>query len=113
MRWSTRSSPRPAAATSRGCSPCSPPTSSFERKVPTGRPPARGADNVAAQSGIGSRPDALTHPVLVDGLPGLLVTIGGRPDTVVAFTVSGGAITAMRALTDPNRLAQVVPSWVA
>jgi RNA polymerase sigma-70 factor, ECF subfamily len=31
----------------------------------------------------------------------------------MAFTVTGGAITAIRMLTDPDRLAQVVPSWVA
>jgi RNA polymerase sigma-70 factor, ECF subfamily len=37
----------------------------------------------------------------------------GRPDTVMAFTVTGGAITVIRALTDPDRLAQIVPSWVA
>ena len=30
----------------------------------------------------------------------------------MAFTVTGGAVTAIRALTDPARLAQVVPSWV-
>jgi RNA polymerase sigma-70 factor, ECF subfamily len=51
--------------------------------------------------------------VLVDGLPGVLITLDGRPVTVMAFTVTGGAITAIRALTDPGRLAQVVPSWVA
>lgn len=32
---------------------------------------------------------------------------------VMAFTVADGAITAIRTLTDPDRLAQVVPSWVA
>jgi hypothetical protein len=31
----------------------------------------------------------------------------------MAFTVADGAVTAIRALTDPDRLAQVVPSWVA
>jgi hypothetical protein len=29
------------------------------------------------------------------------------------LTVAGGAITVIRTLTDPDRLAQVVPSWVA
>jgi hypothetical protein len=38
---------------------------------------------------------------------------GGQPLTVMALTVTDGAITAIRALTDPGRLAQVVPSWVA
>lgn len=39
--------------------------------------------------------------------------VSGRPVMVMAFTVADGAITAIRTLTDPDRLAQVVPSWVA
>jgi hypothetical protein len=31
----------------------------------------------------------------------------------MAVTVTGGAITAIGVLTDPDLLAQVVPSWVA
>ncbi len=30
-----------------------------------------------------------------------------------ALTVAGGAITVIRTLTHPDRLVQVVPSWVA
>jgi len=37
---------------------------------------------------------------------------GGRPVMIMAFTVADGAITAIRTLTDSDRLAQVVPSWV-
>jgi RNA polymerase sigma-70 factor (ECF subfamily) len=37
----------------------------------------------------------------------------GRPVTIMAFTVTGGVITAIRVLTDQGRLAQIVPSWVA
>jgi RNA polymerase sigma factor (sigma-70 family) len=75
----------------------------------------RGAREVAARAraGAGPRPDVLTHPVRVDGVPGVLVTAGGKPVTVMAFTVSGGVITAIRVLGDPDRLAQAVPSWVA
>jgi hypothetical protein len=32
---------------------------------------------------------------------------------IMAFTVADRALTAVRTLTDPDRLAQVVPSWVA
>ena len=46
-------------------------------------------------------------------VPGALVTVGGRPVTVIAFTVADAAVTAIRTLADPDRLAQVVPSWVA
>jgi hypothetical protein len=41
-----------------------------------------------------------------------LITVRGRPVTVMAFTVAAGAITAIRLLTDPDRLAQIVPSWI-
>ncbi len=51
--------------------------------------------------------------MLIDGVPGILITVGGRPVMVMAFTVADGAITAIRTLTDADRLAQVVPSWVA
>jgi ketosteroid isomerase-like protein len=80
---------------------------------PKGTAVFRGAREVAGQVGIGARRDAVLHPALVDGVPGVLVTLGGRPATVIAFTVTDGAITTMRTLTDPDRLAQIVPSWLA
>jgi RNA polymerase sigma factor (sigma-70 family) len=75
----------------------------------------RGAGEVAGRATTGARPrpDALAHPALIDGVPGVLITVGGRPVMVMAFTVADGAITAIHTLTDPDRLAQVVPSWVA
>jgi RNA polymerase sigma-70 factor (ECF subfamily) len=62
---------------------------------------------------MGARPGALAHPVLVDGVPGVLFTVDGRPVTIMAFTVANSAITAIRVLNDQGLLAQVVPSWVA
>ena len=75
----------------------------------------RGASEVAGRATTAARPrlDALAHPALIDGVPGILITVGGRPVMVMAFTVADGAITAIRTLTDADRLAQVVPSWVA
>ena len=35
---------------------------------------------------------------------------GGRPVTVMAFTVADDAVAAIRALTGPDQLAQAVPS---
>ncbi len=75
----------------------------------------RGAGEVAGRATMAAHPraDALAHPALIDGAPGVLITVGGRPVMVMVFTVADGAITAIRTLTDPDRLAQVVPSWVA
>jgi RNA polymerase sigma factor (sigma-70 family) len=73
----------------------------------------RGARKVAGQASMGARPDAKGHPALVNGDPGVLITVDGRPLTLMAFTVDGGRITAIRMLADPAVLAQIVPSWVA
>jgi RNA polymerase sigma-70 factor, ECF subfamily len=73
----------------------------------------RGAREIATRARMGARSAALAHPVLVDGLPGVLFMMDGRPVTIMAFTVTGGVITAIRVLTDQGRLAQIVPSWVA
>jgi RNA polymerase sigma factor (sigma-70 family) len=91
------------------------PEVAFRAQGPEGVVVVRGAGQVAARAtiGAGPRPGARLHPALVDGVPGVLVTVGGRPVTAMAFTVTGGAITAIRALTDSDRLAQAVPSWVA
>jgi RNA polymerase sigma-70 factor, ECF subfamily len=80
---------------------------------PEGTVVVRGAGEVAAQASRFARPGALTHPVLVDGVPGVLVTAGGRAVTVLAFSVTDGVVTAIHGLTDPARLGQIVPSWVA
>lgn len=80
---------------------------------PEGTVVVLGAGEVAARARAGARPGALARPVLVDGLPSVLVMVGGQPVTVMAFTVADGAITAIHLLTDPDRLAQVVPSWIA
>ena len=85
----------------------------LQAQGPEGTFVARGADRIAARATTFARPDALAHPVLVDGVPGVLITVGGRPVTVMAFAVTNGAIAAIHALTAPTRLGQVVPSWVA
>jgi RNA polymerase sigma-70 factor, ECF subfamily len=79
---------------------------------PDGTVVIRGAGQVVAQATAYARPDALVYPALVDGVPGVLVTVRGRPVTVMAFTVTDGAVTAIHALTAPTLLGQVVPSWV-
>jgi RNA polymerase sigma-70 factor (ECF subfamily) len=79
---------------------------------PAGTRIVRGANDVAAQASLGARSGGQGHPALVDGSLGILITVGGRPVSVMAFTVADGAVSAIRLLSDPDRLAQIVPSWV-
>ena len=89
------------------------PDAELQGTTPQGTAVVRGAEQIARNARVGARPDARVYPAVVDGLPGLLVTIAGKPATVLAFTISGGRISTIRALTSPGRLAQIVPSWVA
>jgi RNA polymerase sigma factor (sigma-70 family) len=73
----------------------------------------RGADQVAGQAILGARLDTRAYPALVNGVPGALITAGGSPFILMAFTVEDGRITTIRMLSDRRRLDQLVPSWVA
>ena len=85
----------------------------FRAHGPEGTLVVQGARKVAGRASFGARKGARVHPALVDGVPGLLATLDGRPISVMTFTVADGAITAIRVLADEDLLAQVVPSWVA
>ncbi|SNQ52132.1 ECF subfamily RNA polymerase sigma-24 factor [Frankia canadensis] len=80
---------------------------------PEGSVVVGGAARVAARAAMFARPDAVVRPALVGGLPGVLVTVDGRPITVMAFTITDGTITAIRSRTDPARLGQLVPTWAS
>lgn len=45
------------------------------------------------------------HPVIIDGAAGFVATEAGVPVAVLAFTVTGGRISAIDALSGPDRLA--------
>jgi RNA polymerase sigma-70 factor (ECF subfamily) len=68
----------------------------------------RGAEPVAALL----RQARGAEPVFVDGAPAVAWMPGGRPRVVLVFTTRGDKITAIEAITDPDRLAQLelVPS---
>lgn len=51
------------------------------------------------------------RPVTVRRSTGMLIVLDGRPMFVITCTVQDGLITEMRSVTDPDRLAQIVPSW--
>src|SRR5579859_2747149 len=60
---------------------------------------------VAGQA-LGARtPDAVLRPALVNGAAGVVITVGPRPISVMAFTVVNGKIVEIIAVTDPDRLA--------
>ncbi|MER6317165.1 sigma-70 family RNA polymerase sigma factor [Streptomyces sp. NPDC001581] len=66
-----------------------------------------GAAEVASQAITFARFAAAAHPVLVNGLPGVVAVTDGRAISVMAFTIQDGRITALDILTDPERLARI------
>ncbi|MFD4869618.1 RNA polymerase sigma factor SigJ [Streptomyces sp. NPDC058412] len=66
-----------------------------------------GAAEVASQAITFARFAAAAHPVLVNGLPGVVAVADGRAISVMAFTIQDGRITALDILTDPERLAHI------
>ena len=63
-----------------------------------------GAEAVAGRALMFSNPRADLRPVLVNGVAGVLVTLMGRRQAVIGFTVQRGRIAAIDALADPDRL---------
>ena len=72
-----------------------------------GRPPAvvRGVSAVAklARGPLGAQ----VHPVLVNGAVGRVITIGGRPHSVLAFTIADGKIVEIDAIGEPERVSRI------
>jgi RNA polymerase sigma-70 factor (ECF subfamily) len=67
----------------------------------------RGADAVAAHTATYSKLHPFVRPALVNGAAGAVVAPRGRLFSVMAFTVTNAKITAIDALLDPERLAQL------
>jgi RNA polymerase sigma-70 factor (ECF subfamily) len=76
-----------------------------------GRPGAsalvRGPEAVAGRALMFAGSGRVLRPVLVNGVAGVLVTLDGQPVSVMGFIVTGGKITAIDALVDPDRLARL------
>jgi RNA polymerase sigma factor (sigma-70 family) len=86
----------------------------FQAVGPAGLIADRGAANVAARASLGAmlaREGARLHPAVLDGLPGVLVVVDGRPVAVMAFVVDDGKVTVIKSMADPARLAALVPPW--
>ncbi len=66
-----------------------------------------GVTAVAGRAVMFSRPDALVQPTLVNGTAGVVVTVGGRPVSVMGITVTNGKIVEIYSLVDPERLGRL------
>jgi RNA polymerase sigma-70 factor, ECF subfamily len=67
----------------------------------------RGARSVAEQALSFSQLSPFVRPALVNGGAGVVVAPGGRPFSVMGFTVVGGRIVEIDILADPERLSQL------
>lgn len=70
----------------------------------------QGAENVARQAIMFALPDAELHPALINGGAGVVVTLRGRPFSVMAFTVADGRIARIDAIGDPDRVGRIAAS---
>jgi RNA polymerase sigma-70 factor (ECF subfamily) len=66
-----------------------------------------GAAAVARQARLGANPAAELHPVLVNGAAGVVITLGGQPHVVMAFTVAAQKIVEIDVIADPERVRRV------
>jgi RNA polymerase sigma factor (sigma-70 family) len=71
----------------------------------------RGADAVLAQARRGlrglARPAFRLHPAVVNGAAGVVITVGGRPLTVMGFTIAGGRVLEIDAIADVDRVGRI------
>ena len=70
----------------------------------------RGAKNVARGSILYSKsapPDRRDVRALVNGAPGLVVFLGGKPSSILGFTIVGDQIVEIDILADPERIARL------
>jgi RNA polymerase sigma factor (sigma-70 family) len=67
----------------------------------------RGAEQVARRALMFANLSPYVRPALVNGVAGVVVAPRGRPFSVMAFTVVGGRIVAIDALSDPERLREL------
>jgi len=66
-----------------------------------------GSREVAGQAVLAARLAPFVRPALINGTAGVVVVIGRKVQSVMAFTVRRGRIAAIEVLLDPQRLAAV------
>lgn len=67
----------------------------------------RGGAAVAGRALMFAMPEAVLEPVLVDGLPGVVVSVTGHAVSVMAFDIDGDRIAAIDAFAGPGRVAEL------
>ncbi len=67
----------------------------------------RGAEHVARRAQTFSRLDLRRRPALVNGAPGVVCMLEGKPFSVMAFTVRSGKIAEIDILRDAERLSRL------
>jgi RNA polymerase sigma-70 factor (ECF subfamily) len=67
----------------------------------------RGADAVAAQARLGANPAAELHHALVNGGPGVVITIRGRPYALMAFELVDTKIVEIDVIVGAERVRRV------
>jgi RNA polymerase sigma factor (sigma-70 family) len=82
--------------------------------LPAGSMAIRGADAVARQALTGLSSGlrvAGLHPALVNGAAGMVITVRGRPRTVMGFTIVNGKIAEIDAIGDPDRVRSITAGF--
>ena len=67
----------------------------------------RGAETVGSGAMRFADPVRIHHPARVNGAAGAVVTVDGRPVSVMAFTIVDGRIAEIDILADPERLGRL------
>lgn len=70
----------------------------------------RGAQTIARQSQAARGADL--HPVMVDGLPGVITSRRGEPVSLMAFTVVAGRIVSIDGIRDPGRVRRLTAGLI-
>jgi RNA polymerase sigma-70 factor, ECF subfamily len=78
----------------------------------------RGAEAVAAQTvrGLASalrQPAVELHPARVNGSPGVVATVHGRPISIIGFAFTNGRITEIDAVADPGRVQSLAEGFTS
>jgi len=79
----------------------------FGARRPAAPTVIHGPEAVASQARLGASSAAQLHPALVNGAPGVVITMRGRPHAIMAFSVVDDKIVEIDAFLDRQRVRRV------